>query len=82
MSWSRNSVSCHKMTGCMGQKVVAVSAVTFIWIADVERMTGRYGERGYRYILLDASHICQNLINMYLKECAHSSKKLTLKWAS
>ncbi len=67
------------MFGCMGQKVVAVIAVTFIWVADVERMTWRYGEKGYRYILLDASHICQNLINIYLKECAHSGKKLTLK---
>ncbi len=24
----------------------------------------------------------QNLINLYLKECAHSGKKLTLKWVS
>ncbi len=24
----------------------------------------------------------QNLINLYLKECAHSGKKLSLKWAS
>jgi len=24
----------------------------------------------------------QNLINLYLGECAHSGKKLTLKWAS
>lgn len=24
----------------------------------------------------------QNLINLYLKECAHLGKKLTLKWAS
>ncbi|MFI5176122.1 MAG: CopG family antitoxin [Terriglobia bacterium] len=24
----------------------------------------------------------QNLINLYLKECAHSGKKPTLKWAS
>ena len=24
----------------------------------------------------------QNLINLYLSECAHSGKKLTLKWAS
>ena len=24
----------------------------------------------------------QNLINMYLTECAHSGKKLQLKWAS
>ncbi|MEJ2703911.1 MAG: CopG family antitoxin [Sedimentisphaerales bacterium] len=24
----------------------------------------------------------QNLINLYLRECAHSHKKLTLSWAS
>ena len=24
----------------------------------------------------------QNLINLYLRECAHSRKKLTLNWAS
>jgi uncharacterized protein (DUF4415 family) len=24
----------------------------------------------------------QSLINLYLRECAHSGKKLTLKWAS
>lgn len=24
----------------------------------------------------------QNLINLYLRECAHSGKKLRLKWAS
>ncbi len=24
----------------------------------------------------------QNLINLYLRECAHSHKKLTLNWAS
>jgi SagB-type dehydrogenase family enzyme len=24
-------------------------------------MRWRYGERGYRYLLLDAGHVCQNL---------------------
>ena len=37
------------------------SAVTFMWICHAERMTWKFGERGYRYILLDAGHICQNL---------------------
>lgn len=46
---------------CLGQKFVSSSAVTFIWAADVARMTWRYGERGYRYLHLDAGHICQNL---------------------
>ncbi len=46
---------------CLGQKFVGSSAVTFIWAADVARMTWRYGERGYRYLHLDAGHVCQNL---------------------
>lgn len=46
---------------CLGQDFVRTCAVTFIWIADVYRMTYRYGERGYRYLHLDAGHVCQNL---------------------
>ncbi len=47
--------------GSLNQQHVARSAVTFIWVAITERMTWRYGERGYRYLLLDAGHVCQNL---------------------
>ena len=46
---------------CLGQEFVRDSAVTFIWIAVVNRMTWRFGERSYRYLLLDAGHVCQNL---------------------
>jgi SagB-type dehydrogenase family enzyme len=46
---------------CLGQSMVMRSGCTFIWVADIYRMTWRYGERGYRYIFLDAGHICQNL---------------------
>lgn len=46
---------------CKGQKSIQNSAVTFLWSADAKRMTWRYGERGYRYLHLDAGHICQNL---------------------
>ena len=45
---------------CFGQYVTQ-SAVTFVWAADVYRMVWRYGERSYRYFLLDAGHVCQNL---------------------
>jgi SagB-type dehydrogenase family enzyme len=41
--------------------MVRRSAVTLIWVAVVERMAWRYGERGYRYMHLDAGHVCQNL---------------------
>lgn len=46
---------------CLGQKQVQTSAVTFLWAAVAERMTWRYSERSYRYLLLDAGHVCQNL---------------------
>ena len=37
------------------------SALCFIWAADAGRMTWRYSERGYRFLHLDAGHVCQNL---------------------
>jgi len=46
---------------CLGQDMIKESAVIFIWVAVVNRMTWRYGERGYRYLYLDAGHVCQNL---------------------
>ncbi len=46
---------------CLNQEQIARSAVTFLWVAVAERMCWRYGERGYRYMLLDAGHVCQNL---------------------
>lgn len=47
--------------GCLGQRFVKSSAATFIWAAVPYRMNWRYGERGYRYMHLDAGHVCQNL---------------------
>ncbi len=46
---------------CLDQEQVRISAVTFFWCAIVERMYWRYTERGYRYLHLDAGHVCQNL---------------------
>ncbi|MFX0051535.1 MAG: SagB/ThcOx family dehydrogenase [Candidatus Hermodarchaeota archaeon] len=46
---------------CLEQSHVKKSAVTFFWVAIVYRMYWRYGERGYRYLHLDAGHVCQNL---------------------
>jgi len=46
---------------CWNQRFVLTSAVTFIWVAVPYRMTWRYGQRGYRYMHLDAGHVCQNL---------------------
>jgi SagB-type dehydrogenase family enzyme len=46
---------------CLGQGFVRSCAALFLWVADVYRMTYRYGQRGYRYLYLDAGHVCQNL---------------------
>ncbi|MDN7012082.1 SagB/ThcOx family dehydrogenase [Methanoculleus sp. FWC-SCC3] len=46
---------------CLDQPHIPGSAVTFLWTAVADRMTWRYGERGYRYLHLDAGHVCQNL---------------------
>lgn len=52
----------EKLTlACGNQNQIRTSAVTFAWAAVTQRMNWRYGERGYRYLHLDAGHVCQNL---------------------
>ena len=46
---------------CLNQRFVKTSAVTFIWVVEPYRMVWRYGERGYRYVQIEAGHVCQNL---------------------
>jgi len=56
-----NTITSDVREACLNQKSIEQSAVTFIWVAVAERMVWRYGERGYRYMFLDAGHVCQNL---------------------
>lgn len=51
----------EKLIEASRQKFIAEAPVCFMWIAVTERMTWRYGDRGYRYLFLDAGHVCQNL---------------------
>lgn len=46
---------------CLGQDMVTMSAMTFFWVADIYRSAWRYSERAWRYVFLDAGHVCQNL---------------------
>ena len=41
--------------------MVVSAAVSFFWLADVYRSAWRYSERAWRYVFLDAGHVCQNL---------------------
>ena len=46
---------------CLGQDYAAGGNVTFILVAVFSRTTRKYGERGYRYIYMEAGHISQNI---------------------
>ncbi|MBY9001508.1 MAG: SagB/ThcOx family dehydrogenase [Candidatus Heimdallarchaeota archaeon] len=46
---------------CLDQKFLKKNSVTFIWTAVPYRMFYRYSERSYRYLHIDAGHVCQNL---------------------
>lgn len=45
----------------LDQGFIASAGVVFIWTAVFDRSKGKYGERAYRYIYLDAGHIAQNV---------------------
>ncbi|MDP3058326.1 MAG: SagB/ThcOx family dehydrogenase, partial [bacterium] len=46
---------------CYKQPFAGNNAVTFMWAVDAYRSEWRYSERAYRYMHLDAGHVCQNL---------------------
>jgi len=45
----------------LGQDMCRRGAVVFIWSAIFARSTYKYSDRGFRYVFMDAGHICQNL---------------------
>ncbi|MFH2122397.1 MAG: SagB/ThcOx family dehydrogenase [Pseudomonadota bacterium] len=47
---------------CLDQKFMAQAAVVFLWSGVFRRAMSKYGDRGMRYILLDAGHICQSVM--------------------
>jgi SagB-type dehydrogenase family enzyme len=49
------------VAACYNQPFIPAAAAVFVWTAVPYRMTWRYGERGFRYLFLDAGHVCQNL---------------------
>ena len=47
---------------CLGQQFIQSAAVVFIWTAVLRRNFQKYGDRGLRYVFLDAGHVCQNTL--------------------
>lgn len=56
-----DDISGRLAAACLGQQIILDCALAFIWVAHSGRTTWRYGQRGYRYLHLDAGHIGQNL---------------------
>ncbi|NMC32820.1 MAG: SagB/ThcOx family dehydrogenase [Veillonellaceae bacterium] len=54
-------ISQQVQEACLGQDMVSRAALGFFWVADVYRSAWRYSERAWRYVFLDAGHVCQNL---------------------
>lgn len=50
------------VSACMDQSMCAEAACTFLWTAVFARTTARYGERGLRYVYLEAGHVGQSLL--------------------
>jgi SagB-type dehydrogenase family enzyme len=48
-------------SACMGQEWVRAAPVNIVIVAVYERTTEWYGERGFRYIYMEAGHIGQNI---------------------
>jgi len=46
----------------LGQIFMENAAVNIIWTSIARRTLAKYGDRGGRYIFLDAGHICQNVL--------------------
>ena len=59
----RSGALARELThACLGQRFVAGGAVTIVWSALLRRTMSKYGHRGLRYILMEAGHVCQNLL--------------------
>jgi len=47
---------------CLFQQSVSDAAVDIVLTAAYERTTVKYGERGIRYVHIEAGHVCQNIL--------------------
>jgi len=48
-------------TACVSQMFIADAPITMVITAEYARTTGRYGERGVRYVHMEAGHVGQNI---------------------
>lgn len=61
---SRENIHEELVEAAYGQGFIEEAPVVFVLAADYERTTGVYGDRGERYVKMEAGHAAQN---MYLQ---------------
>ena len=49
------------VVACLGQEFVGDCMALFVITSKIERTLGRYGQRGYRYAIMDAAAVAENL---------------------
>lgn len=54
-------ISDELSAACDEQDYVKNCGAAFFWTAVPDRMTWSYADRGYRYLFIEAGHVCQNL---------------------
>jgi len=57
-----SGITLEMSTASMNFKLVTRAAVTFLWVGIPYRSVWAMGNRGYRSVLIEAGHVCQNLI--------------------
>jgi SagB-type dehydrogenase family enzyme len=52
----------YKLTyAALGQDMITRAPITIVICAEFKRTTRRYGERGFRYVLMEVGHVGQNI---------------------
>lgn len=55
------SVGGEAAQAALGQMMAAEAPALIVWTAIFSRTLSKYGQRGYRYVYMDAGHIAENL---------------------
>ncbi|MGD2176010.1 MAG: SagB/ThcOx family dehydrogenase [Candidatus Brocadiaceae bacterium] len=58
---SRQDARSQIAAAALGQRFLAEAPLNILMAARYERTTGRYGERGIRYVAMEAGHIGENI---------------------
>ncbi len=56
-------------SACLGQTFIAEAPINIVITGEYEKTTAKYGERGYRYVHMEAGHVGENI---YLQAVALS----------